>query len=88
MPGRRSRPYNVEDVEFVFENYANMTASEIAETRGISKFQVSKIVTDLRKHTDLPKKSFKRPNPIFQFLEKKGISPKAEGKPAKAGKKK
>ena len=74
---KRSRPYTLEDVRFVHENYANMTAMEIAEKRGISKFQVSKIVSELRKNgVKLPKKTAKRPNPVLLYLEELGIKPK------------
>ncbi len=78
MARKRNRPYTKEDVEFVFENYANMTAAEIAEKLGISKFQVSKIVSELRKHIDLPKKTAKRPNPIIEFLKSRGLPIKKE----------
>ncbi len=73
MARKRSRPYTKEDVEFVHKNYAEMTASEIAEKLGISKFQVSKIVSELRKYIDLPKKTAKRPNPILEYLKSKGL---------------
>ena len=84
-PRKRSRPYTVDDVRYVYDNYANMTAAEIAENLGISKFQVSKIVSELRKHIDLPKKTVRRPNPILLFLEEEGFKPsqKASTKPAK-----
>jgi DNA-binding transcriptional regulator GbsR (MarR family) len=77
MTGRkRSRPYNVNDVRYVYKHYSEMTASEIADKLGISRFQVSKIVSELRKHLDLPKKTVRRPNPILKFLEEEGIKPK------------
>lgn len=85
---KRSRPYNVEDVRFVRENYSKMTASEIAAKLGISKFQVSKIVGELRKHIELPKKNVQRVNPIIQYLQEEGITPKSLDKPAAKGKKK
>jgi hypothetical protein len=86
MAGKRSRPYTVDDVEFVYDNYAKMTASEIADKLGISKFQVSKIVGELRKHMELPKKTIQRPNPILLFLEKRGVQPKASAvKESKTG---
>ena len=78
MARKRSRPYTVDDVEFIHENYAEMTAAEIAERLGISKFQVSKIVSELRKHINLPKKTAKRPNPIYEYLRKKGLPIKEE----------
>lgn len=87
MVGKRSRPYTVDDVEFVYNNYAKMTASEIASKLGISKFQVSKIVGELRKHMELPKKTIQRPNPILLFLEKHGVQPKTSTtKESKTGK--
>ena len=79
MARKRSRPYTTEDVEFIHKNYAKMTAAHIAEKLGISKFQVSKIVSELRKHIDLPKKTAKRPNPILVYLEKAGLPIKEEG---------
>ena len=70
MPRKRNRPYNVDDVRFVYENYAEMTAQEIADERGLSKFQVAKIVSELRKKKiDLPKKTVKRKNPVDVFVE-------------------
>lgn len=84
---KRSRPYNVEDVRFIKENYSKMTAAEIASKLGISKFQVSKIVTELRKHIDLPKKNIQRVNPIMQFLQEEGITPKSVDKNTKGKKK-
>lgn len=75
MPGKRSRLYTADDVRFVRENYAIMTASQIAEKLGISKFQVSKIVNELRQYIDLPKKTATRINPILQYLEQEGIKP-------------
>jgi len=81
MTRKRSRPYVVDDVRYVYQNYADMTASEIAEELGISRFQVSKIVSELRKQIDLPKKTARRPNPILKFLEEEGIEPKSAVKP-------
>ncbi|WP_181448050.1 helix-turn-helix domain-containing protein [Dissulfurirhabdus thermomarina] len=83
---KRSRPYTLEDVNYVYDNYANMTAGEIAEQLGISKFQVAKIVSELRKKgVDLPEKTVRRQNPIEAFLKQRGIEPKARKKaPAKA----
>jgi hypothetical protein len=89
MTGRkRSRPYNVDDVRYVHKHYAEMTASEIADKLGISRFQVSKIVSELRKHIDLPKKTVRRPNPILKFLEEEGIEPKETAKTKTKGKRK
>ncbi|OPL13666.1 MAG: hypothetical protein AVO38_02975 [delta proteobacterium ML8_D] len=89
MTGRkRSRPYNVDDVRYVHNHYAEMTASDIAEKLGISRFQVSKIVSELRKHIDLPKKTVRRPNPILKFLEEEGIEPKEAAKTKTKGKRK
>ena len=67
MTRTKSRPYTVDDVRYIYKNYTNMTAVEIADELGISKAQVSKIVTELRKHgVDLPKK--KRDNPVEIFI--------------------
>jgi len=89
MTGRkRSMSYNVDDVRYVHKHYAEMTASEIADKLGISRFQVSKIVSELRKHVDLPKKTVRRPNPILKFLEEEGIEPKEAAKTKTKGKRK
>ncbi|WP_022853452.1 HTH domain-containing protein [Thermodesulfatator atlanticus] len=70
MARKRSRPVTKEDVKFVYENYLNMSAAEIAEKLGISKFQVMKIVTELRKRgVPIPKKVGKRENPIDAFVK-------------------
>ncbi len=70
MARKRSRPVTKEDVKFVYENYLNMSAAEIAEKLGISKFQVMKIVTELRKRgVNIPKKVGKRENPIDAFVK-------------------
>jgi DNA-binding transcriptional regulator GbsR (MarR family) len=67
MTRTKSRPYIVDDVRYIYKNYTNMTAVEIADELGISKAQVSKIVTELRKQgVDLPKK--KRENPVEIFV--------------------
>ncbi len=58
---KRSRPVTLEDVRFVYENYALMSAPQIGEKLGISKFQVNKIVNELRKRgIDIPKKIGKK----------------------------
>ncbi|MGC9100831.1 MAG: winged helix-turn-helix transcriptional regulator [Caldisericum sp.] len=67
---RRSRVITIDDVRFVYENYAKMSASEIAEKLGISKFQVNKIVNELRKRgVEIPKKIGKRINVYDAFVE-------------------
>ncbi|MFZ8830921.1 MAG: MarR family transcriptional regulator [Thermodesulfobacteriaceae bacterium] len=67
---KRSRPATIDDVRFVYENYSQMSASEIAEKLGISKFQVTKIVNELRKRgVPIPKKVVKRGNIYDQFVE-------------------
>ncbi len=78
MPRKRSRPVTKEDVKFVYENYLNMSATEIAEKLGISKFQVMKIVTELRKRgVNIPKKVGKRENPIDAFVKELKAAGKA-----------
>lgn len=67
---KRSRTVTLEDVRFVYENYANMSASQIAEKLGISKFQVNKIVNELRKRgIEIPKKAGKKMNVYDAFVE-------------------
>lgn len=67
---KRSRTLTLEDVKFVYENYAHMSASEIAEKLGISKFQVNKIVNELRKRgVNIPKKVGKKMNVYDLFIE-------------------
>ncbi len=78
MARKRSRPVTKEDVKFVYENYLKMSAAEIAEKLGISKFQVMKIVTELRKRgVNIPKKVGKRENPIDAFVKELKQSGKA-----------
>ncbi len=90
MARKRSRPYNEEDVAFVHKHYAEMTATQIAEELGISKFQVSKIVTELRKiGVDMPKKTAKRDNPVELYVKKNKIPLKKQTKSRQtAGRKK
>jgi len=67
---KRSRPVTKDDVKFVYENYLQMSAAEIAEKLGISKFQVMKIVTELRKRgVNIPKKVGRRENPVDAFVK-------------------
>ena len=77
MTRTKSRPYTVDDVRYIYKNYTNMTAAEIADELGISKAQVSKIVTELRRQgVDLPKK--KRENPVEIFIrEEPGLKLKS-----------
>ena len=77
MTRAKSRPYTVNDVRHIYKNYANMTAAKISDELGISKAQVSKIVTELRKQgVDLPKK--KRENPVEIFIrEEPGLKLKS-----------
>jgi len=77
MTRAKSRPYTVDDVRHIYKNYTNMTAVKIADELGISKAQVSKIVTELRKQgVDLPKK--KRENPVEIFIrEEPGLKLKS-----------
>ncbi|MFN4131902.1 MAG: MarR family transcriptional regulator [Caldimicrobium sp.] len=67
---KRNRPVTVDDVRFVYENYAILSASQIAEKLGISKFQVNKIVNELRKRgINIPKKIGKKVNVYDAFIE-------------------
>ncbi|MFN3406195.1 MAG: MarR family transcriptional regulator [Caldimicrobium sp.] len=67
---KRSRLVTLEDVRFVYENYATMSATQIAEKLGISKFQVNKIVNELRKRgVEVPKKVGKKINVYDAFVE-------------------
>jgi biotin operon repressor len=75
MARKRSRMITKDDVKFIYENYLKMTSAEIAEKLGISRFQVTKVVSELRKRgVEIPKKAGKRRNPIDEFVEelKKG----------------
>ncbi len=66
MTRTKSRPYTVDDVRYIYNNYSNMTAGEITEELGISKAQVSKIVTELRKlGVEIQKKKRKDPVEVF-----------------------
>lgn len=67
---KRSRAVTLEDVRFIHENYMLMTASQIAEKLGISKFQVNKVISELRKRgIDIPKKAGRRGNVYDMFVE-------------------
>ncbi len=67
---KRSRLITIDDVRYVYENYAQMSATEIAEKLGISKFQVNKIVNELRKRgVEIPKKAGKKLNVYDVFVE-------------------
>ncbi len=75
MARKRSRIITKQDVRLIYENYHKMTSQEIAEKLGISRFQVTKVVSELRKRgVNIPKKAGKRKNPIDEFVEelKKG----------------
>lgn len=53
-----ARKYTTQDVDFVYKNYTQMTATQIAEERDLARFQVQQIVTNLRKAgADVPKKT-------------------------------
>lgn len=58
---KRKKPakeYDLEDVDFTFKHYSQMTATEIAKDRGLALFQVNQIVSGLRKAgAKLPKKT-------------------------------
>lgn len=70
MARKRGRFLTKDDVKFIYENYVKMTSSEIAEKLGISRFQVTKVVSELRKRgVDIPKKAGKRINPIDEFVK-------------------
>lgn len=67
---KRNRPVTLDDVRFVYENYAKFSASQIAEKLGISKFQVNKIVNELRKRgLEIPKKIGQKVNVYDVFVE-------------------
>jgi biotin operon repressor len=67
---KRNRVITMDDVRFVYENYAKMSASEIAEKLGITKFQVNKIVNELIKRgVEIPKKIGKKINAYDAFVE-------------------
>ncbi len=67
---KRSRTVTLDDVRFVYENYSQMSATQIAEKLGISKFQVNKIVNELRKRgIEIPKKAGRKINVYDAFVE-------------------
>ncbi|MEM4959482.1 MAG: hypothetical protein QXX12_06395 [Nanopusillaceae archaeon] len=67
---KRSRAVTLEDVRFIHENYMLMTSSQIAEKLGISKFQVNKVVSELRKRgIEIPKKVGRRGDVYDMFVE-------------------
>ena len=78
MVRKRSRMITKDDVRFIYENYHKMTSQEIAEKLGISRFQVTKVVSELRKRgVNVPKKAGKRKNPIDEFVEELNKSKEA-----------
>lgn len=67
---KRGRRVTLEDVRFVYENYAHMSVSQICDKIGISKFQVNKIVHELRKRgVQIPKKVGRKVNVYDAFVE-------------------
>ena len=51
------REVTIEDVRFVYKNYANMTVSEIAKKLGMSESQVNEIINQLRiRGVNIPEK--------------------------------
>lgn len=67
---KRSRMLTLDDVRFIYENYATMTSTEIAERLGISKFQVNKAVNELRKKgVEIPRKGGRKGNVYDVFIE-------------------
>ncbi len=67
---KRGRRVTLEDVRFVYENYAHMSVSQICDKIGISKFQVNKIVYELRKRgIQIPKKVGRKVNVYDAFVE-------------------
>jgi len=72
----KTNPYNIEDVDFVFHNYADMSATEIAKERNLATFQVTQIVNGLRTAgAPLPKKT--RKSLIAEYVEN---LPKTKGR--------
>lgn len=66
---KRSRMLTLDDVKFIYENYATMTSTEIAERLGISKFQVNKAVNELRKRgVEIPRKGGRKGNVYDAFV--------------------
>lgn len=50
------KPWDIQDVNFVFQNYDQMTVADIAEERKLAPFQVNQIISGLRKREVLGKK--------------------------------
>lgn len=44
-----NRPMTEEDIQFVLQNVKNMSYAEIAEARGITKFQVNRVLQTVKK---------------------------------------
>ena len=70
----RNKRYTAEDIRYVYKNYSNMRATQIADTLGISRNQVFRIASQLRKHVNLPKKR-RRDSSMLKFLQEEGITP-------------
>lgn len=73
----RSAPrsmWDIKDVDFVFNNYEQMTVAEIADDRKLAPFQVNQIITGLRKRKVLGKKRSSTQSSILDsFVKKKSL---------------
>ena len=74
IKSERNKRHTTEDIRYVYKNYSNMRVAQIADTLGISKAQVFRIASELRKHVNLPKKK-KRDSSMLKFLQEEGITP-------------
>jgi len=69
-----TKPWDIKDVDFVFNNYEQMTVSEIADDRKLAPFQVNQIITGLRKRKVLGKKRSSTHDSILNaFVKKKSL---------------
>ena len=68
MQRKKSRPFTVADVRYVYKHYPHMTAQEISDEIEISRYQVNRIVSELRKHGVIIKK--RRKSPTEHYIKK------------------
>jgi len=68
------RVYDEADVAFVHKHYSEMTASQLMRELGLSKFQINKIVAELRgRGVNLPKKEIPYKTAVERYIENNNI---------------
>lgn len=85
MKRKRNKAFSKADVEYVYQNYNDHTAKELSKKRrGLSEYQVNRIVAKLRKngvHIPDKKKTSEVDKSIAAFLKDNPNVKKARKKP-------